>query len=193
LADRQRRSARLDLNGLSARSAGSVRANKISLDSSLNGAGLTGLDLVGRLDLTGELRFDERSDQPWKLAGGQSFTGTRSAQRFSDTEEQRLVEDIARESRATDSLHLEISAAQATTASAAAFATLLLWTIRAGGIVAAIATSAPAWSNIDPLPLLLDETDGTVDEPDWGDTQNDTLAAVAGSTMMEAQVVLDRA
>jgi Cadherin-like len=193
LADRQRRSVRVDFDGVNGSAAASVRANKLNLKTIEVASPLLGLDLNLRADAAGELRFEERGDAIWKLGTGNKYTGSRTAARFSDLEEQRLVEDIARESKASDTLHLEISAAQATSAGAAAFATLLLWSIRAGGIVAAIATSAPAWRNMDPLPLLLDEKGSGVDEPAWGDTETPTVAAVDGSTMMDAQALLNGA
>jgi Cadherin-like/Bacterial Ig domain len=192
LADRQRRSVRVDFDGVGVNAAAKVRAAKL-MTGAADAAAILAVEVSLRADNGGELRFEDRGDQPWKLGGASKYTNSRTAPRFSESEEQRLVEEIARDSRASDTLHLEISAAQATSAGAAAFATLLLWTIRAGGIVAAIATSAPAWRNMDPLPLLLDEKSGGVGEPEWGDTEAPTVAAVAGSTMMEAQAVLERA
>jgi hypothetical protein len=110
--------------------------------------------------------------------------------RLSEQEEVRIAEELAKQSRAMQQDEFDITAAQATTAGAAAFATLLLWTVRAGGIVAAIATSAPAWRNLDPMPLLLEDK-SDADREMWSDDDNSTQA-LAGPTYMQAAALLEK-
>ena len=135
------------------------------------------------LALQAEANERAQSSLPSYRQGGRTV-------RFSEQEEVRIAEELAQQSQAQQQAEFDISAAQATTAGAAAFATLLLWTIRAGGLIAAIASSAPAWRNLDPMPLLLDDK-SDADKQMW-DSDDPTTMALAGTTYMDAAAVLEK-
>jgi parallel beta-helix repeat protein len=100
--------------------------------------------------------------------------------RLSEVQESKMIEELAQKTRVKGELDLQAGAAQATTVGMAAFATLLIWTVRASGVVAAIATSSPTWGNMDPLPLLLEDPEGLSNGTSGDETQHrDSTEAIA--------------
>jgi len=53
------------------------------------------------------------------------------------------------------------------------------WALRAGGLLASLAASAPLWRNFDPLPILVDEDEE--DDRDWGDLPDQRAAREEGA------------
>jgi len=53
------------------------------------------------------------------------------------------------------------------------------WALRAGGLLASLAASAPLWRNFDPLPILVDDDDD--EDRDWGDLPDQLAAREEGA------------
>ena len=92
--------------------------------------------------------------------------------------------DEGRSAEDSDSL-VEALATPVVAGGLAFSATLLVWATRAGGLVAAMMASVPAWRSLDPLPIL-----ERTDKPDE-DQAADDIAALTGAGLPASQAALE--
>jgi hypothetical protein len=57
---------------------------------------------------------------------------------------------------------------------------MVSWTLHGAGLVASLLTSAPAWRQLDPMPVLAPEEE----KPDWGDGDRDSEREEDAASML---------